>query len=274
MTDQARIQRLFSEVGLTDQQRAKLEEDLRVPAKIIGIGQTGVGKTELLRSIFNLQNVDPEESSDDVLARLQTGAVRSVTKTFHSFVLRNPDGFRVQLTDGPGLGESKETESKHLQMWMDEIPRHDLLYWVMDGSSRDIGHIQDNMKLILDSTNYRERLVVVLNKVDQILLPQEMELKGVVGWNMDFNLPSKALLKLIKERTDDIIEKLTTHVTIDRDQIVVCSARRRWNHGKVLDKFLEYLPEDVAIKASSNRQVKDSTELMSELGKRRTAEGL
>ena len=153
------------------------------------------------------------------------------------------------------------------EMWIEEIPKHDLFYWVLDASSRDMAHIQQNMKHILNRTGFRHRLVVVLNKVDQILLPIEMELKGVIGWDTDLNRPSKALERLITQRTDDIIEKLTKYIELRREQMVVCSARKRWNHGKVLDKILEFLLEEKRLKASRNREVKDFTELMSARGR-------
>jgi predicted GTPase len=271
------IDKLLDALHLSPEERAKkratLLDNMKQPVRIIGIGQAGVGKTELLKSIFKIS----EEVLDDYLKlkgrkedfeKLETGSVKSVTKKLFSFVIENSEGFRVQFTDGPGLGESTDKEADYLAMWIQEIPKHDLLYWVLDASSRDMAHIQTNMKSVLDETGFRERLVVVLNKVDQILLPIELELKGVVGWDTDLNQPSKALERLIVQRTDDIMEKLVKYIHIDRAQMVACSARRRWNHGAVLDKFLEFLPEEMRIKASRNRQVKDHTELMSPRGRR------
>jgi predicted GTPase len=258
------------------EQDAKLQtvrEDMAVPVKLIGIGQCGVGKTELLRSIFRISEDVLEEylrfkGRQEDLDQLVTGSVKAVTKVFFSFTIKNPEGFRVQFTDGPGLGESGETEMEHMEKWVAEIPKHDLLYWVLDGSSRDIKHVQENMKYVLDRTGYREKFIVVLNKIDQILLPLDMELKGVVGWDTDFNRPSKALNQLIEQRMDDLMEKLERCAGITREQMVACSARRRWHHDKVLDKMLEYLPDDLKIKLSRNREVKDHTELMSPRARR------
>ena len=270
------FEKLFDVLDFTPEERAKkmkiLNDDLRIPVKIAGIGQTGVGKTELLKSIFRISEEDITEylkfkGQKEDFDKLKTGAVKSVTKEFFSFTIKNSEGFRVEFTDGPGLGESGETESRYIDLWIEEIPKHDLIYWVLDASSRDMAHIQKNMKLILDKTNYRNKFIVVLNKVDQILLPLEMELKGVVGWDQDLNRPSKALENLIKQRTDDIMEKLIQYIDLKIEQMVACSARKRWNHGAVLDKILEYLPEDKKIKASRNREVKDFTELMSPRGK-------
>lgn len=273
---QRELEKLIDALNLSPEDReAKLRllrEDMLKPVKIIGIGQTGVGKTELLKSIFRvsedcLQDYLHFKGHREDFDRLETGAVKSVTKAFFSFTIENPEGFRVEFTDGPGLGESREKEAHYQEMWIEEIPKHDLLYWVLDASSRDMAHIQKNMKHILDRTGFRHRLVVVLNKVDQILLPIEMELKGVIGWDTDLNRPSKALEQLITQRTDDIIEKLTQYIELRREQTVVCSDRKRWNHGKVLDKILEFLPEEKRLKASRNREVKDFSELMSSRGR-------
>lgn len=250
-----------------EERRQIIKEDLEKPVSLIGIGQTGVGKTELLRSIFSISSGDLA-----ILKQLKTGAASSTTKVFYSFEITSPEGFKVRFTDGPGLGESTAVEDNLFERWSAEIPNHDLLYWVLDASSRDISHIQTNMKRILDNTGYREKMIVVLNKADHIYLDLEDELAGKVGWDLEFNMPSDDLESVIEERTLDIIAKLEDFVEISRNQMIVCSARRRWNHGAVLDKLLEYLPKEKRIKASRNRDVKMPTELMSEEAKKEIAE--
>lgn len=269
---------LLDELNLTEEEKEEklriLQKDIQIPVKIIGIGQTGVGKTELLKSIFKIAEENIEsflkfKGRKEDFDLLETGSVKSVTKEFFSFTIENDEGFRVQFTDGPGLGESGDKEEDHLNMWIKEIPNHDLLYWVLDASSRDMAHIQKNMKYMLDQTNYRNKLIVVLNKIDQILLPLESELRGLIGWDLDLNEPSRALLNLITERTNDIMEKLTKYVEINRDQMVVCSARKRWQHDLVFDRMIECLPDNKRLKVSRNREIKDTTELMTEEGKKR-----
>ena len=89
----------------------KVREDLKNPVCFIGIGQTRVGKTELLRSIFAIGSNKLED-----LRKLKTSATKSETKNFFSFRIESEDGFIVEFTDGPGLGESSELETKYLQM--------------------------------------------------------------------------------------------------------------------------------------------------------------
>ena len=280
------IRELLVKEGLSEpeieQKLQILRQDLAVPVKLIGIGQTGVGKTELIRSIFKFRKADLEELRDfrtnPVLS--ETGAFRTLNRSkdvpreslFHSICLVSPHGMKVQFTDGPGLGESTEADEFFIERWVAEIPEHDLLYWVVDGSSRDVAHIQRNMKTILDRTRFRDRLIVVLNKVDQILLPLDQELDGEIGWSSDYNVPSDVLEELIQTRADDLKIKLGSIVEINPDRIVYCSARKRWNHDVVLDVLLKHLPEEKRIKASVNRHVADRSELMSERAKMRLAE--
>jgi predicted GTPase len=255
------VDKILRELHLTPEEeqrkRAIIERDMREPAKLIGIGQTGVGKTTLLRSIFRIGSEHVERIRD-----FKTNPVVSETRVFRSFEISTPGGFRVQFTDGPGLGESEEMDDRYIPMWIEEIRKHDLVYWVLDGASRDIRHIQQNMKRILDATNYHRRIVVVLNKVDNIELDEDQDDDNDGGWNREFNFPTEALEELIRVRTDDVISKLAKYVGIGLAQMVVCSARRRWNHGSVLDKLIEYLPSEKRIKVSVARDVKDPRELM------------
>lgn len=255
-----KLDSLFNELELSDEKQDELknniESDLNQPVRIIGAGQTGVGKSTLLRSIFDIED-------EDIPDGITTDATSAETEEFRSFQIENSDGFKIEFTDGPGLGESIERDEKLIPRWVEEVKKHDLLYWVLDASSRDIAHIQTNMKKILDSTGYRDKIVVVLNKVDQIELKREDYKKGVEGWNEKYNVPTDELEEQIERRTEDIIEKLDT-VGIPEDQIVACSALKRWNHGKVLDTLIENLPPEKQIKVSANRDIEDFSELLSE----------
>lgn len=255
-----KIDELMDSLSISEQKkqelRSDIEEDLEEPVRLIGAGQTGVGKSTLLRSIFAVEE-------DDIPDEITTDATRAETQQFRSFQIENEDGFRIQFTDGPGLGESIKKDEELIPQWIEEIQKHDLLYWVLDASSRDIRHIQENMDRILDETGYRDRIVVVLNKVDQIELERTDREDGAQGWNEKYNIPTDELEEQIERRTEDIVKKLG-RVGIPQDQIIACSALKRWNHDEVLDTIVENLPAEKQIKASANRDVADIRELVSD----------
>lgn len=251
---------LLEEAPVTDEEKERLrtniQQDLEEPVKIIGAGQAGVGKSTLLRSIFAVEEEDiPEE--------ITTDATSAETDEFQCFQIESEDGFKIRFTDGPGLGESIEKDKELIPKWIDEIQEHDLVYWVLDASSRDFRHIQENIRKIMDETGYRDRIVVVLNKVDQIELEESERNEGLEGWNEKYNVPTDELEAQIERRTDDIVEKLS-RVGIPENKIVACSALKRWNHGEVLDTLVESLPPEEQIKVSANRDVADIKELVSD----------
>jgi predicted GTPase len=256
----SQLDELLDELPVSEQEKEELrkdiKQDLKEPVRIIGAGQTGVGKSTLLRSIFAV-------SEEDIPDKITTDATRAETKEFRSFQIENEDGFKIEFTDGPGLGESIEKDEELIPKWIEEIQKHDLLYWVLDASSRDIRHIQENMRKILSETDYWDNIVVVLNKVDQIELERAERNEGSSGWNEKYNVPTDELEEQIERRTDDIIEKLST-IGVPEDRIIACSALKRWNHGEVLDTMVETLPPEKQIKASANRDVADIRELVSD----------
>ena len=259
------VDKLIDSLDISDEEKAikkkKLIENIEIPVKFAGIGQAGVRKTELLRSIFRIDGTDRS-----VISNLKTGLYKATTKDFYSFIIKNEFDLKIQFTDGPGLGEDMRLEEKYIDMWCDEIPRNDILYWVLDGPNRDIAHIQTTMKTILDRTKFHDRIVIVINKVDQFALSEEARAAGNASWDEDLNIPTDELEEIISLRSDDIIEKLAGYANVSKDRIVACSALKRWNHGKILDLLVASLPEELRYKVSANRDVKDFTELITEKG--------
>lgn len=259
------LDKLIDSLDISDEEKAikkkKLIENIEIPVKFAVIGQAGVGKTELLRSIFRIDGTDRS-----VISNLKTGSYKATTKYFYSFIIKNEFDLKIQFTDGPGLGEDMRLEEKYIDMWCDEITRNDILYWVIYGPNRDIAHIQTTMKTILDRTKFHDRIVIVINKVDQFALSEEARAAGNASWDEDLNIPTDELEEIISLRPDDIIEKLARHANVSKDRIVACSALKRWNHGKILDLLVASLPEELRYKVSANRDVKDFTELITEKG--------
>lgn len=250
--------------GITDEEKQqfknRLEDELEKPVKIIVAGQAGVGKSTLLRSIFAI-----EDNEDEIPQWLTQGPVWAETEEFRSFEIETPEGFKIEFTDGPGLGESKSRDKEIIPKWIENIKEHDLLCWVLDASSRDIAHIQENIEVITDKANCKDDIIVVLNKVDQIELRREDREMGKKGWDEEYNLPTDELEELINERTDHIKENLSGYTGISEEQMVACSALKRWNNDIVLDKMVDCLTDPgQRAKILMNRDINRFTELMSE----------
>jgi predicted GTPase len=232
----------------------KFIDDAYRPLKIIGVGQTGVGKSELIKSIFKEKDEDIK-NIDSGIQNIITDNKQSATKDFTTVTITGKNSFQVQITDSVGMGQSEETEETTIQEWIKEIPNHDILYWVLDITNRDIAQTSKNMRRVLNETKYNNKMVLVLNKVDQFVLTEEERNRGLIGWDEEYNLPSRALEEVIYKRTDDIIEKFSK-IGLRRERIIACSALKRWNTGSVFDKFIEILPEDERIKLDSVRKIK------------------
>ena len=242
----------------------EVREELDEPVKVIGAGQSGVGKSTLLRSIFEIN-----EEEEDIPDWLTTSATSAETEEFRSYTMETEEGFKIQFTDGPGLGESMEKDEEYLPQWAEEIEEHDLFYWVLDSSARGaITSVQRNLDYLLKNTNYDNNIVIVMNKVDQIQLPREKRSKhGGDQWNEKYNLPTDELENQIEKRTEDIQEKLHRYNGISKNQMVACSALKRWHNDEVLDKFVDQLPPADRVKMLAHRDVNDFTELMNEEAK-------
>jgi len=239
----------------------EIRQELDKPVKIIGAGQCGVGKSTLLRSIFEIN-----EDDEDIPDWLTDSAVSAETREFRSHTMETDDGFKIQFTDGPGLGESISKDEKYLPQWADQIEKHDLFYWVLDASARGaISSVQRNLDYLLNNTDYENNVVIVMNMVDKIQLPRKERSKhGGDQWNKKYNLPTDKLENQIEKRTEDIQDKLHSNTGVSKDQMVACSALKRWHNDKVLDKFIEQLPPADRVKMLAHRDVSDFTELMND----------
>ena len=104
-----------------------LEDDLKTPVKILGIGKAGVGKTELVKSIFSYYNEHKPSETELIVSNIHTG-----TKDFERIIIQSPLGGQILITDSPGLGEGREKDKVLLTNIINEIKNHDLVYWVFD----------------------------------------------------------------------------------------------------------------------------------------------
>ena len=104
--DETIVREMLKKAGLSEPEiEAKIEilrNDAKKPVKLIGIGQTGVGKTELIRSIFQIRRSDIESLRD-----FRTNPVLSETGAFRGLKMDKAEVSRDTLF------QSIEITSKH-----------------------------------------------------------------------------------------------------------------------------------------------------------------
>jgi len=169
----------FNETAVEKISAEKIAMSQARPFTVSIMGQTGVGKTSLLKALFNkvlYKNGD-----------LLVGHVRPTTRNPVTHTIKGENGLTLVINDLPGIGESNSADQIHLDTYQKYFRPSDLVLWAIQADSRSTtvdAHALDHLLEKL-STQDQERLmskiVFVLTKVDT-LLPSP--------WTMRYNNPS------------------------------------------------------------------------------------
>ncbi len=104
----------------------KIEEEIQnKPFRVAVIGQSGVGKSTTLNSVFGLTNYT---------SNLAEGTSEIVEKVFPM-----RDGFNLSLYDMPGLNNDVDKDAKYEEMYKQILPGCDVIVYVVNSHSRDFG---------------------------------------------------------------------------------------------------------------------------------------
>ena len=175
----------------------KIEEEIiERPFRVAVIGQSGVGKSTTLNSIFGLTNYT---------SNLAEGTSEIIEKVFPM-----RDGFNLSLYDMPGLNNDVDKDAKYEEMYKQILPGCDVVVYVVNSRSRDFGEdcriLKEVVLPICNKNEIKDNLILAFNKIDTIgenIDPNDPELK----WNIVENIPTEKLKKAIKTKLDDITDK-------------------------------------------------------------------
>lgn len=233
---------------LENSTKIAIKEKFGTPVKILGIGMGGVGKSTLARSIFSFYN--KLEPSNESLAR---NNVNVGNTDFQRVIIKSPFGGKVLLTDSPGFGRSKDEDNLLLSKVIEEIKSHDLIYWVMTASSyrgtpRSIIEIMEQLskELINEKVKFEDKIVIVLNKIDQIDLSSKEKTIGLKAWDLNYNTLTYEALSHVNELVN-LVATDFKQFRINQDQIIYCSAETGYRTDLVFDKLIDLLPKDKRI---------------------------
>ena len=153
------------------------------------IGDTGVGKSTTLNSLFN--------------AGQEVGHTRATTTTEYGVRVNIEaiEGERGEIIvyDMPGLSESMATAEQHLATYGRVLPQVDVALWILEAHHRPMEQVQSFLTKDLRRINpdLVNRVVFALNKVDLVH-------PGHKGWHPLAHLPSEEQQRNIAARIEDV----------------------------------------------------------------------
>jgi small GTP-binding protein len=231
------IQKLLSKVleggKASDEDKSKvmkaLDKEIKdKPFRVAVIGQSGVGKSTTLNSVFGLSNYtsDIAEGTTDIEEKV--------------FPMR--DGFNLSIYDMPGLNCDVDKDIEYEKLYKKILPNCDVIVYIINAHSRDLGEdcriLKDVVLPICNEHKIKENLILAFNKIDTIGEtedPNDPDLR----WNTIENLPTEKLKKAIKVKLSDLTDKLIEENllggdSINTDQVVFYSAVFNYNLSEFL----------------------------------------
>lgn len=194
------------------------------PFRVAVIGQSGVGKSTTLNSVFGLKNYtsDVAEGTTDIEEK--------------TFAMR--DGFSLSIYDMPGIGFDVDKDAEYEKMYAKILPGCDVIVYIINAHSKDIGEdcriLRDVVLPVCNTNQIKDNLILAFNKIDTIgemQDPNDPELR----WNIVENLPTEKLKAAIKVKLNDLTDKLIDENliggadSIQEHQVVYYSAIYNYN---------------------------------------------
>lgn len=139
----------------------EIEKEMSKPFQVAIMGQTGVGKSSLLNTLFN--------------ANLKTDAVKPCTKD-EEIVPVKFDDTTVWFYDLPGIGESGESDEKYLSKYREKLLKSDVILWAFHADNRSVTFDLESLRKLLDGLDEAHKhslvskITFVLTKSDLINL--------------------------------------------------------------------------------------------------------
>lgn len=231
----AELQEVESELGqIVDQ----------MPPIGIGlIGEAGVGKSSTINNLFSVD--------------LEVGHAVAGTKEPRWLEIDLGDRGQVRVLDMPGLGESIEADERYREFYLSELPKLDVVVWVIAAEHRAMRPIQDALQMLARELGpqFTDRLLIAANKVDLIH-------PGPTDWSPQFNSPSKQQRDYLQQRLTEIEAAVRYVLPKWKNTTVAYSANRRWQLEHLLNAMLTAVPDERAWLLSKQAELTDFTELV------------
>ncbi len=187
---------------------------------VIGImGKTGTGKSSLCNALFQ-QPLSPVSD------------VQACTRVPLSFTL-NAGGRHLKLIDLPGAGESIDYDREYQQLYKEQLPKLDLILWVMKADDRAFATDEAFHQFLLKCGVLPSSIVFVINQADKAEPSSE--------WSRETFLPSTGQLLTITARSSAISRLFSSPYPVH-----AVSAKTGYNLSRLVETLIFALPSQAS----------------------------
>ena len=185
---------------------------------VIGImGKTGVGKSSLCNALF-AGDISPVSD------------VAACTREPLRFRLQVGDRY-ITLMDLPGVGESGVRDTEYAALYREQLPRLDLVLWLIKADDRALSVDEYFWRHILQCGH--QQVLFVVTQADKTEPCHEWDMAGIQ--------PSPAQAQNIREKTEAVF-RLFRPV----HPVVAVSARTGWELDTLVSALMTALPDHAA----------------------------
>jgi predicted GTPase len=225
MTEVQRADKL-TRLDLRNLFRAVAYERRRRPPVIGLVGVSGVGKSSTINTLFRTSL-----ATSDTVACTKEFSFNAVKTTVSKG--RSTRTAILHVVDAPGLGEDIHRDPDYLAMYQENLPKCDVILWVLTARSRAVALDQMYLRQF---EPFHERIVFGLNQVDLV---------EPIDWDQSVNLPSRRQRENLEMIVADRSEKLGSILGREA-RVIPYSARCRYNLAVLFSAILDSCPPNRA----------------------------
>ena len=118
--------KILDKLDSADQKKLKEKWAVKksTPIRVGILGKTGVGKTTTVNNLFNAK------------FKVSRNAVGTTVAQYRDFEL--PDGGLITIVDMPGYGRSLDEDEGYKQIYLQELPKCDIILLIVQADTRDL----------------------------------------------------------------------------------------------------------------------------------------
>ncbi|MFP1816331.1 GTPase family protein [Lonsdalea quercina] len=187
---------------------------------VIGImGKTGAGKSSLCNALFQ-QPLSPVSDAE--------GCTRKPLR----FTLDMGER-RMTLVDLPGVGESLDHDREYLQLYQEQLPKLDLILWVMKADDRACAIDENFHRFLLKCGVSPASIVFVINQADKA--------EPSLEWDRETRQPSTGQLLTLTARSATVARQFSTPYPVH-----AVSAKTGYNLARLVETLVYALPPEAS----------------------------